>query len=151
MKGGIYRYILSTRSSLCDTGEPRYRKHITGYQIIGIGYYSIFDYIDNLRPVMFWVYLRSPISHRKLSVLKTHLRMSSFIWDMSQLYRLLVAGEIKSCMILLLPHIWNLQLFPVFLVQTCSGVCPVIHVHHKTPYFILLFSLDPSFGLKSKS
>ena len=53
MKGGIYRYILSTRSSLCDTGEPRYRKHITGYQIIGIGYYSIFDYIDNLRPVMF--------------------------------------------------------------------------------------------------
>ena len=41
---------LSTNSLLCNIGEPRYRQNNTGYQILRIGYYSIFDYLDKLIP-----------------------------------------------------------------------------------------------------
>ena len=48
IKGDIHRYVSSTSSPLCDIGEPRYRQNNTGYQVLRIGYYSKFDYLDNL-------------------------------------------------------------------------------------------------------
>ena len=47
-------------------------------------------------PVLFCLYLSSPILLRKLIVLKTYLWMLPFIWNMSRLYRLIVAWEIKQ-------------------------------------------------------
>ena len=48
MKGNIHRYVLSKSSPLCIIGESRYRQNNMGYDILRIGYFSIFDYFDNL-------------------------------------------------------------------------------------------------------
>ena len=48
MKVDIDRYILCTSSPLCGIREPRYGQNNKGYQILRIGYQSIFDYHDSL-------------------------------------------------------------------------------------------------------
>ena len=48
MKVYIDRYILCTSSTLCGIREPRYGQNTKRYQILGIGYQSIFDYHDSL-------------------------------------------------------------------------------------------------------
>ena len=60
-------------------------------------------------PVLFCLYLSSPILLRKLIVLKTYLWMLPFIWNMSRLYRLIVAWEIKQKLhkILMLRFFWD--------------------------------------------
>ena len=50
MKVYIDRYILCTSSTLCGIREPRYGQNTKGYQILRIGYQSIFDYHDSLIP-----------------------------------------------------------------------------------------------------
>ena len=50
MKDDICRYILSTSSPLWNIRKPRYRQNNKGYQILRIGYQSIFDYHDSLIP-----------------------------------------------------------------------------------------------------
>ena len=47
-------------------------------------------------PILFCLYLSSPISYRKLLVLKTKLWMSPFKWNMSQPSRMSVTGDIKQ-------------------------------------------------------
>ena len=46
--------------------------------------------------VLFCLYLSSPISLRKLIVLKTYLWTSPLFWDISELSRLIAVGEIKQ-------------------------------------------------------
>ena len=66
---------LSTNSLLCIIEEPSYRQNNKGYQILRKGYQYTFDHFDNLIPVLFCLYLSSPILLRKLCVLRTHLGM----------------------------------------------------------------------------
>ena len=66
-------------------------------------------------PVLFCLYLSSPISLRKLIVLKTNLWMSPSIWDMSHLSRLIATGKIKQKL--------HKTLWCVFFETPCMQLC----------------------------
>ena len=86
---------LSTSSLLCM--EPSYRQNNKGYQILHKKRIKInFTILIIWYPVLFFLYLSSPILLIKLFVLKTYLWMSRSIWDMSQLSRIIVVAKIKQ-------------------------------------------------------